>query len=172
MEATVGAFGLQPLSQLAWLSDQLLQLFRFFTFTALLAGIGITAGSKCMAWNAPSILRSASLRSMPDPEKDPSRDAGVQALWEELAEALRRASHVLVAGHSLNDRVLTEALLQAQERGSRVGVTVHNGLSPLAAEEFRSNVSAKLPEAKFIKAHIGPNFLMTPSEVSAWLTGR
>ncbi len=53
----------------------------------------------------------------PDPDKDPN-DAtgwGAHAVWEVLRGALSDATHVLVLGHSLNDRPLVEALAECAE---------------------------------------------------------
>jgi hypothetical protein len=61
---------------------------------------------------------------MPDPKKDPGREAGVSALWTEFREALRRATRVFVAGHSLHDSVLVTELRRAMDAGARTGVTV------------------------------------------------
>jgi hypothetical protein len=61
----------------------------------------------------------------PDPEKDPTRDAIVQALWTEFDHALADATHVLVLGHSLHDPALVRKLAGINPGTTRLGVCVH-----------------------------------------------
>lgn len=59
----------------------------------------------------------------PDPDKDPTRDALVQALWVEFDEALADATHILVLGHSLHDPALV-AKLRIAAQSAHVAVCV------------------------------------------------
>ncbi len=47
---------------------------------------------------------------LPDPKKDPSLFAGVDAMWSEFRGALEDADEIYVLGHSLHDKHLVEAL--------------------------------------------------------------
>lgn len=55
----------------------------------------------------------------PDPAKDPTNDADVQALWKVFDQALAEATHVLVIGHSLHDRPLLDRLASIAGRTHR-----------------------------------------------------
>jgi hypothetical protein len=70
----------------------------------------------------------------PDPNKDPTRDALVQALWEEFDEALDGATHVLVLGHSLHDPALVGKLRVAAQ-SANVAICVLGGPGEPSAGE-------------------------------------
>jgi len=59
----------------------------------------------------------------PDPDKDPTRDALVQSLWDEFDIALEGATHVIVLGHSLHDAALVSRLREAS-RSCKVAVSL------------------------------------------------
>jgi len=96
----------------------------------------------------------------PDPDKDPTSDAAVDKLWREFREALDRASHVLVIGHSLNDPALVRAL-NALPSDTSVGVTVLEGTD----DEW---VRAKVPNALEIPARLGPELSISGAAVAAF----
>jgi hypothetical protein len=79
---------------------------------------------------------------LPDPRKDPSLYAGVDAIWRELAFALESASHVLVVGHSLHDRHLVDQLRTAH---AKLAVTV------LPDQDDTSSASELLPGATVVQ---------------------
>jgi len=108
---------------------------------------------------------------LPDPEKDPARDAGVAALWNEFDEALKAATHVLVAGHSLNDKPLVDAVRRAMERGARVGVTTlwtNDGEQAAAAH---TQILSNLQHATVIPAVLGPDLSYNKDALQAWRSG-
>ncbi len=72
----------------------------------------------------------------PDPNKDPTRDAVVQALWVEFDAALADATHVLVIGHSLHDPALV-AKLRAASVNAQVGICVLDLHGPKAVSHGR-----------------------------------
>jgi hypothetical protein len=96
----------------------------------------------------------------PDPDKDPTREAGVQALWVEFEEALRSAGRILICGHSLNDPVLVETL-KVHTAHTRIAVAVdfHHDYDAVAGA-----VQEKLPGAAVVEMHVarevgvGPRF--------------
>lgn len=61
----------------------------------------------------------------PDPGKDPTNDADVQALWKVFDQALAEATHVLVIGHSLHDRPLLDRLESIAGR-ARLAIGFHS----------------------------------------------
>jgi hypothetical protein len=114
---------------------------------------------------------------MPDPKKDPDREAGVSALWTEFREALRRATHVFVAGHSLHDSVLVTELRRAMDAGARVAVTFY---MPDVTDSFRtadavadseamaSQIRSQLSDAFVIPAALGPDLGLDSVAVGQW----
>lgn len=98
---------------------------------------------------------------MPDPNKDPSRDAGVMALWNEFTKALDRATHILVIGHSLHDPTLVAEVRKAIERGARGGVTTH-------VPEDSITVGENLPGARQIQTTLGPDFEIDREQLVTW----
>ena len=94
----------------------------------------------------------------PDPDKDPTQDAAVQALWVEFGKALETADQILVLGHSLNDPVLIEALAQYARR-NRLAVALD---FPHDHAEAESAVHEKLPGAAVVEMHMGPQVTIGP----------
>ncbi len=74
------------------------------------------AGIRIEAADRPFDERQTPVVLYPDPVKDPTNDADVQALWKILDEAIAEATHVLVLGHSLHDRPLLNRLATAAGR--------------------------------------------------------
>jgi hypothetical protein len=70
----------------------------------------------------------------PDPDKDPTRDAVVHALWQEFDDSLSDATGVLVLGHSLHDPALVAKLQEASEHAA-VGITTYGRDGEPAAGE-------------------------------------
>lgn len=99
----------------------------------------------------------------PDPEKDPTSDAHVAALWEEFRVALKQTSHVLVLGHSLHDPVLTKEIRAANVE--RVGVAYY---ADDHADEQRARIADQLPEAIPIQMDFGPQMSADDEAVEAF----
>lgn len=112
--------------------------------------------------DAPALL-------MPDPDKDPARDSGVEALWGEFRRALATASHVLIVGHSLHDPVLTEHLRTASDRGIRLGVTLHKDLDESTRGSEAQRIEALLPGTVFLSGAMHPDDGLEAADVMTWL---
>ena len=61
---------------------------------------------------------------LPDPEKSYGDDPAITSLWDQFAEALRAATRVLVIGHSLNDQLLVQRIVDNLDTMDRLGVTI------------------------------------------------
>lgn len=84
---------------------------------------------------------------LPDPEKVYDKDDVINTLWEQFAEALRRAKRVFVLGHSLNDTFLLRALTQNVDPLDRLAITVlADENSPNDVSELATPVVAKVQE--------------------------
>ena len=107
----------------------------------------------------------------PDPNKDPVGDVevGVHTLWQKLSEALDKATHVLLLGHSLHDRPLLDALAQAS-RDARFAVCFHEDRDGIQAtlnshDVFqRSDINVSYIAMDFRPEH---DF----AQVSEWVNG-
>jgi hypothetical protein len=100
----------------------------------------------------------------PDPGKDPTSDALVDALWRQFDMALERATHVLVLGHSLHDPALVARLRHLNPGKTRLAVCAyadpgyfstpkkHKGV----ASEERTRVQQLLRSASVIPCSFGP----------------
>ena len=114
---------------------------------------------------------------LPDPNKDPAKAAGVSALWDEFDIALRRASHILVVGHSLHDATLVDRLKIASARsGVRVALSYY--APPLGessdeedrrAVEERDRVRETVDSASPIGMRFGPDLFIDTSDLRSWL---
>jgi hypothetical protein len=91
----------------------------------------------------------------PDPEKDPTSDAHVAALWEEFRTALGETDYVLVLGHSLNDPALIKELRTA--RFEKLAVTFFTGNGPDDEAKQNEWIEKNLPGAIQIGLDFGPN---------------
>ncbi len=101
---------------------------------------------------------------LPDPNKDPSRHVGVDAIWAELDGALETATHILVIGHSLNDRHLVSKL-RANSVHARLAVGV---LSPAESEKA---VMKQLPGARVVKLEFASPISADMKTLSDWAEG-
>ena len=104
----------------------------------------------------------------PDPDKDPSADIYVAAIWHEFEAALQGATHVLVLGHSLRDRPLVRAMETAAGH-AKIAITYYYPSESAIADqdregqagiiesvtEFLAN-SRVLKKARIIAANYGP----------------
>jgi len=105
----------------------------------------------------------------PDPEKDPTRDAAVQALWDEFDHALDAATHVLVVGHSMHDRALVERLRRAR---ATIGVCVHaHDDEPQVRKEQLKRVRRLFPSALAVPTRFGPDPWFDLDVLMAWSSG-
>jgi SIR2-like domain len=104
----------------------------------------------------------------PDPRKDPTRDAMVQALWDEFRGAMVKAFNVLVIGHSLNDPALVEALNDASEH-CEVAVCIHLGAETTTedAERKTNGVMERIPNVTVLPAEFGPKPDL-PDQLESW----
>jgi hypothetical protein len=93
---------------------------------------------------------------LPDLEKDYGSDALINMLWEQFAEALRRAQRVLVLGHSLHDDALIRTLVENVLPPAKLAVTFlpapGNPAQPNddEATALRERVMERLPDAQAI----------------------
>jgi hypothetical protein len=104
----------------------------------------------------------------PDPEKDPTRDAVVQALWEEFQVAMEAGTHVLVLGHSLNDPALVDKLRRAP--GCQVAVCVYAHDDPQQQEVEYGRVRELVPQATVVPCRFGPDPEFTDDALVDWMT--
>jgi hypothetical protein len=110
----------------------------------------------------------------PDPEKDPTRDAFVQSLWDEFDLALRDATHVIVVGHSLHDQVLVSRLRDAAKHAS-VAICllghVNRDRKMTALKGAKKRIQDLLPEAS---AHppvvFGPREMAHLTYLGSWIS--
>lgn len=104
----------------------------------------------------------------PDPEKDPTSDANVAALWIEFEKALALADRVLVIGHSLHDPVLARAVEGA---GKPTAVTVwRREDEPLVpSQDDIEAVRGVLPRASVIGARFGPEPEFQPGTLETFI---
>jgi len=86
----------------------------------------------------------------PDPQKDPTNDENVAALWDEFLVALAEADRVLVLGHSLHDPALIAAIRAAQPK--KLGVTF---LMSSDAPEEQARIREQLPGATPVPIEFG-----------------
>jgi hypothetical protein len=61
---------------------------------------------------------------LPDPEKSYGDDPAIRSLWDQFGDALRAARRVLIMGHSLNDQLLVQRIVENLDSMNRLGVTV------------------------------------------------
>jgi hypothetical protein len=97
----------------------------------------------------------------PDPDKDPTSDAHVAALWDEFGVALGEIDHVLVLGHSLNDPTLVQALRNAAPK--HLAVTYLNSDDEDEAAEREHLIELEFPDAITAPIEFGPE---------AWFSGK
>jgi hypothetical protein len=108
----------------------------------------------------------------PDPDKDPTRDALVQALWDEFDLALRGADYAVVIGHSLHDPALVATLRQASQSMS---VAIGQFGAPSTRERLTFSkgdgvrVKALLPEAMVFPIRFGPPEVADLTFLQRWV---
>jgi hypothetical protein len=116
----------------------------------------------------------------PDPAKDPTSDAVVDALWREFDKALDGATHVLILGHSLHDPALVERLRHLNPAKTRLAVCAHaseeyfaqTGSGKGVGREKRARVQTLLPSATVIPCAFGPEPKLDPELAQRWIDGR
>ena len=96
----------------------------------------------------------------PDPEKDPTNDAVVSALWMEFHKALDLADHVLIMGHSLHDPALVNAIRLARPR--KLAITMFG-----AGEEAKW-AKRQLPSAIMMEMDFGPELSIDMAALTAF----
>jgi hypothetical protein len=113
---------------------------------------------------------------LPDPDKAYDQDDVIAAMWQQFEEALARAKHVFVLGHSLNDRHLVRALAQNVEPTSRIAVTVLADEAALTRQDpsavpVEAKVTNALQGAEIIPVHFGADADDSESRraIQAWL---
>ncbi|HEX8745078.1 MAG TPA: hypothetical protein VF712_18275 [Thermoleophilaceae bacterium] len=116
----------------------------------------------------------------PDPDKDPTRDAVVQDLWQEFDSALEGADVVVVIGHSLNDPALVSKLRTAAEF-TDVCIGVYPGpreafgdgepttIAQAEVDRIRENVSLQVD---VVPVRFGPGTLGDLSHLESWLCAK
>jgi hypothetical protein len=112
----------------------------------------------------------------PDPNKDPTRDALVQALWHECDEALTEANRVLVVGHSLHDPALVSRLIGAAQV-KPVGITTRASNDPMSGEravadehEITRILELVPGNSNALPVHFGPKGARDLRELTVWQT--
>lgn len=110
---------------------------------------------------------------LPDPRKEPGDDDIIGQMWTEFHEALRRATRILVLGHSLHDAPLVEALSESDVRG-KIAVTLLGnpdiGELQADAQEVAAIIERSLPNAHRIIMRFGRDYGPRPStEMERWL---
>jgi hypothetical protein len=112
---------------------------------------------------------------LPDLEKDYASDPIINTLWVQFAEALRRATRVLVLGHSLHDEALVRTLNENLRPATRLGVTVlasrenpqlPDDGEPLALAE---RIPDLLPAAEVIPLRFDSSIPSRPETIRGWL---
>ena len=113
----------------------------------------------------------------PDPDKDPTRDALVQVLWDEFDEALADATHVLVLGHSLHDPALV-GKLKAAALVSNVAICqramyTKSGAGwsgPIVDREESDRMLKLVPGVpSILPVHFGPRSGMSLAVIHEWV---
>jgi hypothetical protein len=106
----------------------------------------------------------------PDPNKEP-RSSPVAGLWAEFEKAVTNATHILVIGHSLNDRLLVDALHQAHER---VAILIYSAQrSDVEMEAEEAAVAKLLGAATLLRGGFGPQPSLTDRPMfNQWLKQR
>jgi hypothetical protein len=99
---------------------------------------------------------------LPDPKKDPSLHAGVDALWFELDDALETSTHVLVMGHSLHDEHLVDHLL-GHTWNAKVAATVLPKMT-----EDAERIGELLPEATIFEFEFGAELQGDIEDLRHW----
>ncbi len=103
----------------------------------------------------------------PDPEKDPTSDQYVAALWDEFRVALSLTDRVLVLGHSLHDPVLVQELRAAKPK--RLAVAFYTDTAPDSQAAQRAHIEQQLPGAIQIGMDFGPQFGADPEALHAFM---
>jgi SIR2-like domain len=104
----------------------------------------------------------------PDPEKDPTSDAHVAALWDEFRLALSVTDHVLVLGHSLHDPALIKAIRDAKP--SRVAVTFFASNEPENERAEVERIEQIFPGASVIGMEFGPELKSQSDGIDRFLS--
>lgn len=96
----------------------------------------------------------------PDPNKDPSNDANVAAIWDQFQRALQGATHVVILGHSLNDQPLVKAVASSAPQARTLIATLNPNVELLVE---------RLPRSQAVDFEFGPDYPSDSAEV--WATG-
>jgi hypothetical protein len=107
---------------------------------------------------------------LPQPDKDYAEYEFVQSLWHQFSVAIGQAERILVVGHSLNDLRLVQQLRNASP--DKVGVTIRHGLPDDELHEAEQWVRAQLPGAHVIPMTFGPEPVIDPAAVDAFVEGK
>ena len=100
---------------------------------------------------------------LPDPDKEYDKDNIINTLWDQFAQALRRAKRVFVLGHSLNNASAQEGNRVANAATSLgisgAGLLASNLASRFGLEEATIQSSGNLDQAslvlgKFLAPHL------------------
>jgi hypothetical protein len=114
----------------------------------------------------------------PDPDKDPTSDAVVEALWAEFDKALAGGTHVLVVGHSLHDPALVQRLSRLNAE-THLAVCCHVDddyfMTPpahrRAPPEKLDRIKSLLPNASVIPCAFGPEPKFDAEPLERWVEG-
>lgn len=109
---------------------------------------------------------------LPDPNKTYSGDDVLTLLWSQFQTALRRAKRVLVIGHSLQDRLIVEALRDniRHPRSLAVCFLSNDGRNPdQSAVAFFELCRTTFPQAAMIPMQFGGNPEIAREELASWV---
>lgn len=108
----------------------------------------------------------------PDPNKEPTSSPFVGVIWSEFIRALQGSTHVLILGHSLNDRALMKTVFK-EGRHALKGLAVHSvGLTaPIKSEEelVGAWIDPQDPRIFLIPTEFGPKPGFSESAFQEWV---
>lgn len=112
--------------------------------------------------------KGAALFLPPDPDKDPMQLIPIRSLWEQFFKALDGCTHVLVLGHSLNDRPIVEAIREHAYH-AQIAIT-HHGPDSLPYDTYGPGRDERFPASDVWKLPIdfGPTVALGPP-YRAWV---
>jgi SIR2-like domain len=104
----------------------------------------------------------------PDPDKDPTSNENVAAIWTEFRAAVAAADYVVVVGHSLRDKPLTKVLREIRDKPMVVGVCPEPGRyeAPAEAERVRQLVGGN--NVGVIPLRFGPPEVAKLDRLHTW----
>jgi hypothetical protein len=106
----------------------------------------------------------------PDPDKDPTRDPIVAAIWTEFRAAIADADFVIVIGHSLHDRPLVDALSGIRDKPLAVCIYSEDGAEAPGKEVVRIRRTVGGDNVGIIPVRFGQPEQSGYARLRAWMT--